>query len=67
MRKLKFMFYKILVRYYEKRWLEAIRYIDMYIDDSTSVEFRKAAYLNTKYGNKAVKYMNKIGDLLKES
>ena len=66
MKRLKLVFYKILVGYYQKRWQESIRYMDMYIDDRTSVEFRKAAYLTTKYGDKITIYLDKIMEILEE-
>ena len=66
MKMIKLRICEMFIRYYSKRWREAIDGMNKHMSNGVTPEFRKYAELNTKYGQKTLDWMNKKGDILKE-
>lgn len=64
MRRFMLSIYKILHRYYEKRWTEASNNMKKHRRDSDKTEFQKYAKLNYKYRIKCLNIIEKHSRLI---
>lgn len=67
MNKLKLKICEVFVKYYDKRWKNAIDNVKKHGQGVVTDEYRKWANLTAKYGKKSLLWTNRKDKILKES